>query len=127
MTILCGLAAAYTGWIMYSRWQANREAEQAAEREKARQMKLVLEPLGNDVKILTFYASPPAIHRGEKTLLCYGVANARKVAIDPYVDGVWPSNSRCIEVSPSKTTTYTVTATDANGRTAAQSTEVQLH
>ncbi len=62
------------------------------------------------VRIANFYASPPNPNKGEKTLLCYGVANAEQVSLDPPVDRVWPSLGRCVEATPTKTTTYTLTA-----------------
>jgi hypothetical protein len=67
-------------------------------------------PPPEPVRILGFYASPANPAKGEKTLVCYGVENATEVRIDPPVDRVWPSASRCIEVPSSKTVTYTLTA-----------------
>jgi hypothetical protein len=61
-------------------------------------------------QITAFYASPAMPFQGEKALLCYGVANAEQVTIDPPVDRVWPAVSRCIEVAPIRATTYTLTA-----------------
>jgi len=39
------------------------------------------------------------------------------VRIDPPVESLRPSYSRCLNVSPRKTTTYTLTAVDAQGNT----------
>ena len=61
-------------------------------------------------RITMFYASPLNPAKGEKANLCYGVENADEVTLDPPVDRVWPSMSRCIEVAPGKSTTYTLTA-----------------
>ena len=47
--------------------------------------------------------------------MCYGVANAKTVSIDPPVEGVWPSVARCLNVSPRRTTVYTLTASDGAG------------
>ena len=68
---------------------------------------------GKDLAIQSFYASPGAIHAGETVQLCYDVANATAVTLKPQSNAVWPSRSRCVEVSPSKSTTYTLTITDA--------------
>jgi hypothetical protein len=62
------------------------------------------------VRILRFYASPSNPFKGEKTLLCYSVENAQQVTLDPPVDRVWPAFSRCVEATPAKSTTYTLTA-----------------
>ena len=125
-TILCGIAALYAGGVMYSRWKANVDAGRAVERKKAEQLVRDLEMTGQSLKILSFYASPAAIRRTEKTLLCYGAANARTVAIDPPVGGVWPSMGRCVEVAPGKTTTYKLTATDASGHSVTQVAEIEV-
>jgi len=39
---------------------------------------------------------------------------------------VWPSHTRCFGVSPKRTTTYTLTVTDANGKTATNNVEVKV-
>lgn len=63
------------------------------------------------VRITQFYASPPNPAIGERSMLCYGTENATSVQLDPPADRVWPSPSRCIELFPSKSVTYTLTAT----------------
>jgi hypothetical protein len=68
-------------------------------------------------KVLQFYASAPAVARGEQVLLCYGVEDAEAVRIEPGVEPVKPSYSRCVPVNPNATTTYTLTASGAGGRT----------
>src|SRR5690349_10394657 len=55
---------------------------------------------GKDVKILQFYAREGDVTEGTKALICYGVLNAKSVAIDPPVSGVSPSLNRCVEVQP---------------------------
>jgi hypothetical protein len=67
-------------------------------------------PPPDPVRISQFYASPATPTKGEKTMLCYGVENATEVRIDPPVDRVWPAASHCLEVKPTRTTTYTLTA-----------------
>lgn len=78
------------------------------------------------VKITTFYASAPEIARGEPTLICYGVENAAKVRMVPPVEGVWPSPNRCVQVSPERDTTYTLTATAADGKQTEQTVSVKV-
>ena len=68
-------------------------------------------------RITQFYASDTAVPRGESTTLCYGVENATTVRIDPPVEQLRPALSRCISVSPVETTTYTLTAANADGQT----------
>ncbi len=77
-------------------------------------------------KIVQFYAASPRIAKGEKTQLCYTVENASKVKLDPPVEQVWPAYSRCFEVHPTATTTYTLTAEDDAGHTAANKATVDV-
>jgi hypothetical protein len=61
-------------------------------------------------RITQFYASPAQVARGEKTLLCYGVENAKVVWMAPPRKELSAALSRCVDVTPSETTTYTLTA-----------------
>jgi hypothetical protein len=78
------------------------------------------------VKILQFYASEVAVARGERVLLCYSVENAQSVSLTPEVDRVYPAYSRCVQATPSRTTTYTFTAEGADGSKATKSVVVQV-
>jgi hypothetical protein len=75
----------------------------------------------DSVRITQFYATASAAPRGESTNICYGVENAVAVEINPPVEKLSPSLVRCFAVSPTETTTYTLTAKDQQGKTAAQS------
>ena len=78
------------------------------------------------VKITQFYARDSVLTEGAKTVLCYGVSNARSVRIDPPVEGVSPALSRCVEVRPKRETLYTLVAEGSDGRTASQSVSVRI-
>jgi hypothetical protein len=71
---------------------------------------------GDRFDILSFYANPGAMVQGDSVNLCYSVSNAKSVTLQPQSNAVWPSYERCVSVSPKKTTTYTLTATDAAGQ-----------
>jgi hypothetical protein len=111
------IAALVVAGIFYSRWQENRDIEEkAAAAKRAKAQELVEDFGGNDFKILNFYAAPGAIRRGDEAAICYGVSNAKTVTLEPKAsEDVWPSLNRCVEISPNKTTTYTLTASDAAG------------
>lgn len=68
-------------------------------------------PLGP--RIYSFTASTNQIYLGQSATLSWAVSNATSVVIDNGIGSVTPSNS--IVVSPSATTTYTLTATNAIG------------
>jgi len=81
-------------------------------------------PLGTrsgPVRILNFYASVGSLTIGQKALLCYGVENAKSVRISPILQGVYPSQSHCVEILPERTTHYTILAEGFDGRVATQS------
>ena len=108
----------YLGGVFWSRHEANREYEQRQIEKQREEDARTVELMGGDrFEIRDFYASPGAIARGESAELCYSVSNAKSVAIDPPAGLVWPSYGRCVDVSPTKSTTYTLTASDAAGHT----------
>jgi hypothetical protein len=124
-TVAVVITALYTGWVFYSRWRASQEYEQrqqaarAASAERERQMLS-----DTKLKVLNFSLTTSTIRRGQSASLCYGVANAKRVRIEPPVGDTWPSTSRCLEVSPRRDTTYKLTAEDDAGH--AESAEMKL-
>ena len=121
------LAALYVVWVFAARWNQERRIEEAAQAQKAKADKEITETYGGSrLKILNFYAAPGMIRRGEKALVCYGVANAKSIRLDPAVERVWPSTSRCFEVAPGRDTRYTLTAEDAEGHAAKASFVLQV-
>jgi hypothetical protein len=115
----------FVGYTFWSRRTENADLaykQQAAKSAQQRESDAaaVEELGGSDFKILAFYASPGLIHRGDTVDMCYGVSNAKTVKLDPPAGNVWPSANRCMQVSPKKTTTYTLTIDDGKGNTANQ-------
>jgi hypothetical protein len=68
----------------------------------------------NIPQILTFVANPPTIDAGQSSQLCWQVSGANSISIDPGVGSNLNAND-CATVKPSVTTTYTLTATNAQG------------
>jgi hypothetical protein len=121
----------YVIWIFFSRWQENRDIQRRAKEEKAEKQladdrRTVEEMGGKELAIQSFYASSGEIRRGEAIQLCYGVANAKTVKLEPQDNPVWPSYNRCVDVSPRKNTTYTLTIQDAAGHTVTQTLDVKV-
>ena len=119
------------GWILFSRWLENRNIETRAKEERTEkqqeQDRIALDQLGGkELAIQNFYATPGVVGRGETVQLCYGVANAKTVKLEPQSNPVWPSYSRCVDVTPTKSTTYTLTIADDAGNTRTQSLEVKV-
>jgi heme exporter protein D len=126
-----GIVALAVVAILVSRWTENRSVEQRARQAKIQQQheqdSIALEQMGGkELAIQNFYATPGTIRRGETVQLCYGVANAKTVKLEPQSNPVWPSHSRCVDVTPIKSTIYTLTIADAAGNTKTQTLEVKV-
>jgi hypothetical protein len=120
-------ALAYCLFILAWRYFNARQVELARQEDEAKRNAEFNRIYGsNELKILQFYASTPVISAGEAATLCYGVLNAKSVAIDPPVDGVGLSISRCVAAYPKQTTKYALSATDRDGRVVSVSTEVRV-
>lgn len=125
------VAASYVAYVLLSRRVSTREIERRNAAKQAEQHRaedrLTLEQLGgSDFGIRALSVSPSVIRRGESAEICYDVTNAKSVSLDPPVAEVWPSHTRCFEVSPKRTTTYTLSITDATGGTVASEVQVQV-
>ena len=126
--IIVAIVALVIAGIFYLRWQESRDIAEKAAEEQRKHAREVVEGLGgSSFQIMNFYASPGLIHRGDSAELCYGVANAASVAIDPKpAEGIWPSVGRCVSISPKKTTMYTLTIVDAKGQKKTQSLTIEV-
>jgi hypothetical protein len=118
-------------FVMVSRWLDTRSIERQAGQQRAEKQReedrLAVEQMGgSEFTILDFYASPKVIPRGESAQLCYGVSNAKSVKLEPQAQPVWPSLAHCVDVSPTKTTTYTLTVEDAKGNKKSETVEVKV-
>jgi hypothetical protein len=126
------IVLAYVCFTLWSRHTENADLaykQQAAKTASQRESDATaIEQLGgNEFKIIAFYASPGFIHRGDTVDMCYGVSNATTVKLDPPEANVWPSANRCMQVTPKKTTTYTLTIDDGKGKTANQQLTVTVN
>ncbi len=121
----------YVGWVFFSRWQENRgieraAAEKAAATQQQQDRTTVEEMGGKDLAIQNFYGTPGVVRKGESVQLCYGVANAKTVTLVPQDNPVWPSYSRCVDVKMEQTTTFTLTATNAAGKSVNSTVEIKV-
>lgn len=129
LILACG--ALYVVYVFYARYDSARRYEEQTRQHQREQrheedVRAVEQLGGSDLAIRGLYLSPSAIAPGESAQLCYDVANAKTVTLDPPVADVWPSHSRCINVSPRKTTLYKLSITGANGELASQSVELRV-
>jgi hypothetical protein len=120
------LVGFYVAWVFYSRSQANRVIlENAAEKQRSQNQQTFEMMGGNRFDILDYTANPATIQAGGQSSLCYSVSNAKSVTIEPQTEEpVWPAFSRCVHVSPRKTTKYTLTIDDGAGHSKTAAAEV---
>jgi hypothetical protein len=121
-------AGLYVAWVFYSRSQANQAIlEKAAEKQRLQNQQTFEMMGGNRFDILDYVANPATIRAGEQSSLCYSVSNAKAVKIEPQTDEpVWPAFSRCVHVSPRKTTRFTLTIDDGAGNSKSAGVEVKV-
>ncbi len=113
------ITALYIGWVLWQRHTSEAQVPHLAAKDP-------LAKYGGQVEIVQFYSANGAIVRGGKTQLCYGVVNAKEVRLDPPVEKVWPSLSRCFDVAPAKTTHYMLTAEGADRKVVTASLDVTV-
>jgi hypothetical protein len=124
--VVVAIAALYVGYTFLARHDENSKLARRSAEQDAEHAREEVDRLGGEsLKILQFYA-PPLIAKGQKAQLCYGVANARTVTIEPEVDRTWPALTRCLEIAPTKDTVYKLTAKDAAGHSVEQQIVVQV-
>jgi hypothetical protein len=121
--LIVAAALIYDSGVFYSRWSRNRAAARAQAAKEAIQERKELDDFGGgELRIISFYAVP-----GTPARLCYGVIGAKAVRMEPAVDAVWPALTRCVQVSPRKTTEYRLIAEDEAGHSVTQSVTVTVH
>ena len=115
------LVALYLGWTGISRHLANRPAAPPKPAPNP------ATDFGTSLKILQFYANVFEITEGERAILCYGVANARSVRLEPPVENIKPRLNRCFWVEPARTTTYKLQAEGHRGETATEAFTIKVN
>ena len=127
-TVAVILAALYVAWTFWSRHQEAKAAVEAAEQKKVQAQKDVYDQISQhgELTFTTFEAADGVLKPGQTTQLCYGVVNAKTVELDPPVENIKPSFRHCLDISPKRTTTYTITADDGTGHTKSASLTVRV-
>ena len=118
---LVAAAVIVVGGMYLLQWNQSRKlASEAAEKKRQADAADAEVMGGTRFEILQFYAYPAILKSGESTDMCYSVSNAKTVKLDPPAAEVWPSQMRCMDIKPEKTTDYTLTIFDAAGKSKTQ-------
>lgn len=119
-SLLILAVALYVAWTFLSRHNEDRAYEQRIRSEQTQKQRTAdqaaIEQLGGSELAIQMLYATPEIRRGETAQVCFGVANAKSVTLEPQTSPVWPSHSLCVDVKPVKSTTYTLTATGADSK-----------
>ena len=119
-----GVLALYTGWIFLLR-TSGRGRISARPDYRAAEFNRIYG--GKEVKILQFYSEAPSAQEGERTLICYGVLNATSVRMEPPVAELTPAINRCIGVTETQATRYTLIAEGTDGQVVSASFVLGAH
>lgn len=119
---VAAVAALYLLFVFGKRWWNARESATAPPPSSQ------VHPAyaGDELKVLHFMASPGTVRSGEPVLVCYGVLNAASVTIEPHIEDVKPSLSRCLQARPRKTTEYRLVARGKDGKVAEATLQVEV-
>ncbi len=130
LTLAAIVGLAYLGWVFLNRrlsdvhWTERHPQQQPEDPARAAAFANIYG--GSEVRSLQFYAREASVTEGDKTVICYGVLNARSVRMTPPLEGVGVSLNRCVEAAPERGTRYTLTAEGHDGRTVSESFELPV-
>ena len=113
--VVIAVSVLFLGWVLSTRGSAGTQTETLRTATAQRNAQTVAYYGNGQLKVLNFYANPPEVRRGSRSLLCYGVSNAAAVRIEPAVGETWPSTERCMEVTAANDTEYKLIAQDTAG------------
>lgn len=71
-------------------------------------------------KVISLSVTPDLVPANGEAQLCYEVANAERVVIQPNIGERRPATKECLRVTAGETTTYTLTVFGPNGSTTSQ-------
>jgi hypothetical protein len=125
LRVALAVAIAQLAWTWLQRHDSDLKVRRMLAGRAARPHE-ALPDAGPGLKIEQFYARSGEITDAEDTVICYGVRNARSVRLEPPVEKLTPSLTRCFFVSPKQDTRYTLTAEGIDGATATESFEVKV-
>jgi hypothetical protein len=121
LTAAMVIAILYAGWVFLNRRSGGRRNAATDMEQTAREAEWQRLYGGSDVKILQFYAREANLIEGDKSVICYGVLNAKSVRMEPAVPGVSTALNKCVEIEPVRDTRYTLIAEGHDGRMVSES------
>jgi hypothetical protein len=114
--IALAIAVVRLGYIGLIRHESRTQLNQTVENRNACPADDHIRDTGHGLRITQFYAREREVVDGEQGLICYGVRDAVSVVLDPPVEELSPTLTRCFFVEPRRDTEYTLTAQDGSGQ-----------
>jgi hypothetical protein len=114
LRVALAVALAQLGWTWLQRHDADLRIRRMLEGRRPAS-DATRRNSGTSARIVQFYARSGELVEGERTVICYGVENARTVRLDPPVETVAPALVRCFWIEPAQDTTYKMIAEGADG------------
>ena len=121
LTAVVVIAMLYVGWVFLKRRGTLPRIPSRETPRNLREAEWQRTYGGSDVRILQFYAGEGSLVEGNKSVICYGVLNAKSVRMEPSVPGVTVALNKCVEIEPVRDTRYTLIAEGNDGRMVSES------
>ena len=124
--ITLGIGTAYLGWVWVARHNADLRMARTLQARNDPGRGAGHDDSGTAVRITQFYAITGEMTDADRNTICYGVANAKTVRMEPPVENLWPTATRCFWVEPRQDTTYKLIAEGFDGSQTSVSFEVHV-
>jgi len=121
LTAAMVIAILYVGWVFLNRRGTAPRSARTDPAQASREAEWQRTYGGTGVRILQFYAREGNVIEGDKSVICYGVLNAKSVRMDPPLPGVSVALNKCVEIEPVRDTRYTLIAEGNDGRMVTES------
>jgi hypothetical protein len=124
--IALGIGTAYLGWVWLQRHNGDLRLARTLQARHGRVSGAGHDDSGTAVKITQFYAIFGEMTDADRNTICYGVANAKTVRMEPLIENLWPTATRCFWVEPRQDITYKLIAEGFDGSQTSASFEVHV-
>jgi len=101
-------------------------AQGANEVTDSRTVRILVKPVPVPPPSISYFSADGQLGKDGSIKLCFRLENASSVRVEPPVQTLGAAVSGCFVVKPGKTTTYTLIASSAGGKTARQQLTVKV-
>ncbi|MBZ5617681.1 MAG: hypothetical protein LAQ69_02930 [Acidobacteriia bacterium] len=124
--IVLGIGTVRLGWVWIERHNGDLRMAHTLEARHSRGSLADQNDSGTAVRITQFYAISGEMTDADRNTICYGVENAKTVRMEPPIETLWPTATRCFWAEPRQDTTYKLIADGFDGSQASASFQVRV-